>query len=272
VIRDPLVHFLLLGIAALFVVRFARNEEQGPAREEIVVTAEQVQRLSVRFEKTWNRKPTPAEQDRLIAAHLREEVFSREALAAGLGEGDELVRRHMRRKFETLIEDISGIAPPGEAELAAYYDLHADSYRASARLSFRHVYFSPSRRKTPQADARALLAKLRRNDDGAEAGDALRMVEPAFQSASQDEIARSFGEGFARDLLAVPAGDWAGPIQSGFGVHLVRVDEHAAGSRLPLADIRVRVEDDWRRERRESMFDDLFRKLSENYDISVERN
>jgi peptidyl-prolyl cis-trans isomerase C len=271
VIRDPLVHFLLLGAAAFFAVRFAQKEERGPAREEIVVTAEQVQQLSRRFEKTWNRKPTAAEQDGLIAAHLREQVFSREALAAGLGEGDELVRRHMRRKFETFIEDISSVAPPAEAELSAYYDLHADSYRASARLSFRHIYFSPSRRRTPQADARALLTKLRRDDDGTEAGDLLRMVEPAFQSASQDEIARSFGEGFARDLLAVPAGDWAGPIQSGLGVHLVRVDERLAGGRPPLADIRVRVEDDWRRERRDSMFDDLFRKLREKYDISVER-
>ena len=45
----------------------------------------------------------------------------------------------------------------------------------------------------------------------------------------QSDVARTFGEGFAKQLFAVEPGRWQGPIPSSFGVHFVFVDERSEG-------------------------------------------
>ena len=38
-----------------------------------------------------------------------------------------------------------------------------------------------------------------------------------------------FGDDFAGAVVALPVGDWQGPISSGFGLHLVKVTGQEAG-------------------------------------------
>ena len=48
-------------------------------------------------------------------------------------------------------------------------------------------------------------------------------------------------------LAGLDAADgWQGPLASGFGWHLVHLRSREQGAVPPLADIRKRVEDDWR--------------------------
>jgi parvulin-like peptidyl-prolyl isomerase len=45
-----------------------------------------------------------------------------------------------------------------------------------------------------------------------------------------DMIARDYGAEFAARIATLPLREWDGPVQSGFGAHLVRVD-----ARTPVA-------------------------------------
>src|SRR5664279_5358246 len=101
-IREPLLHFLLLGALIFLVVGRTHSSGSG---EKIVVTQRQLESVVVGFSRTWMRPPTQEEMQGLVDDYIREEVFYREAKAMGLDQDDIIVRRRMRQKLEFLSED-----------------------------------------------------------------------------------------------------------------------------------------------------------------------
>jgi hypothetical protein len=230
-LREPLVHFLLLG-AMLFGV-FALVGERGSARAgRIVVTPGHVEHLTVSFTRTWQRPPTAPELAGLIEDYIREEVLYREAVAMGLDRDDTMVRRRLRQKLEFLTEETAETAPPSDTELQAFLQQHADAFRVEPRLAFRHVFLSLDRRgDATDAAARQLLAQLITGaaaTDTAALGDPF-LLPPEFSLSSRSEIARLFGDAFAQQLQHLEPGRWAGPIKSGYGLHLVFLRERMDG-------------------------------------------
>jgi len=264
------MHFVLLGTALFAVYHFARGAQEVAAPDDIVVTRGEIERLVARFEKTWRRPPTAEEREGLIEARIREEVYYCEAIAARLDRDDAIVRRRMQQKLEFLLEDIAGGAEPTEADLREFIEAHPAAFMRDARVTFRHVYFNPSRGTTLEADVRTALARLESGEDQATVGDALRMVEPTFQDAPQRDVARTFGAGFAREVLRMPIGKWSGPVESGFGSHLVFLDKRTEGTLPELRDVRDAVAREWAVVRRRERNDALYRELRRKYAVTVE--
>ena len=85
-----------------------------------------------------------------------------------------------------------------------------------------------------------------------------------------DLVARDFGDGFAAALVKVPVGEWAGPIDSSFGTHYVRVSERTPAVNPPLVAVREQVAREWENERRLRARTDAYARLRGEYDVSVE--
>ena len=49
------------------------------------------------------------------------------------------------------------------------------------------------------------------------------------------QVESTFGADFARAIVALPEGEWPGPVTSGYGLHLVRVTGRKAGEMPALA-------------------------------------
>src|SRR5262249_3917788 len=79
-LREPLLHFLLLG-AALFVVFGLIGKVTST--EKIIISGEDVQKLIKGFEYDNKRSPTPKEVEKIIADEVRTEILSREAVKEG---------------------------------------------------------------------------------------------------------------------------------------------------------------------------------------------
>lgn len=266
--REPLVHFLLIG-AGLFLVFGLTQAPGGKALNRIVVDASQVEQLAAQFSRIWLRPPTEAEMVGLIKDHVRDEVYYREALAMGLDQNDPVIHRRMRQKLEFILEDLSAEELPGDALLTAYLRQHADQFRAEPQVSFRQQYLNPDKHPNLAADAQHMLAEL---NDGAEpdsVGDPT-MMQHEFTLATQSEIARSFGDAFARKVVELPPGVWTGPLFSGLGAHLVLVSERK-DERLPeLVEIRRQVEREYLAQRRQELKDMAYQKLLEGYQVDIE--
>ena len=58
--REPLVHFLLIG-AALFLIFSFLNDPVSENQKRIAVTPGQVEQLAANFSRTWMRPPTKDE-------------------------------------------------------------------------------------------------------------------------------------------------------------------------------------------------------------------
>jgi PPIC-type PPIASE domain len=273
-IREPLVHFLLLGAAIFFIA--GRSRSIGiSSGEKIVVTQSQIESIVVGFSRTWMRPPTQEEMQGLVDDYVREEVLYREAKAMGLDQDDIIVRRRMRQKFEFLSDDrVVRSGPPSEEELKAYLLQYADKYREEPRFTFEHIFFDREKHgKSPEPDAKAVLARLTGKNSAAidveKLGDAF-LLPFRFEKISAGETARLFGGNVAKQVAAVEPGIWTGPLESSYGLHLVRVDERLPGAAPPLANVREAVLRDLLNERRKQELDAQYAKLRARYTIVVE--
>jgi hypothetical protein len=267
-LREPLLHFLILG-AALFWVFDLTQETVQPGERRIVVTQDQVDQLATQFSRTWLRPPTADELDGLVERYVRSEIQYREALAMGLGQDDPYVRNRLALKLEFLLDDLSIEAEPSDAELQGFLDANAERFAQPARLTLRQVFLNPERHPDPGAEAQQLLGLLRNGADPDTLGD-VSMLAPALDTATTEEIARQFGQDFAGALVAVEPGRWAGPVRSPFGLHLVLVTQRQPARQPALAEVRDAVLAEWRDQRRRDAKEQAYRRLRERYEVVME--
>jgi hypothetical protein len=270
-LREPLLHFLVLG-AALFGLFSMIDKKDAEAPTKVVVSASRVATLADGFARTWRRPPTEQELQGLVEDYIRDEIFYREGRAAGLDRDDVVIRRRVRQKMEFLAEDMAA-AEPSDEQLAAYLASNPERFRTEDRLTFHHVFLSATRRGSAlDGDAKQIADTLARTSapvDTATIGDPFLLGEE-FREMSQSDVARTFGEGFAKQLSAVEPGRWQGPIPSSFGVHFAFVDERAKGSLPPLDTVREAVQREWLNARRIETEQKLYRTLRDRYQIVVE--
>jgi hypothetical protein len=272
-LREPLLHFLLLGIVIFAAYGFvSKRSSNEPGK--IVISAGQIKALAEGFSRTWRRPPTREEIEGLIRDRVREEVYCREAMAMGLDKEDTVIRRRLRQKIEFVTDDVVALAEPTENDLRAYLKAHVETFRIQQQFTFSHVYLNPERHAAHLAqDAAALLARLQKagaHADLSEMGDSF-VLEHKFQSLAASEIARQFGENFAAKLGELSLGQWHGPIESGYGVHLVWISERTEGRVPELTEVHDAVRREWANSRRLESNEKFYAELLKRYVVTIER-
>lgn len=261
-LRDPLCLFLLIG-AGVFVLYALMQDDET---RTITVTPAQVERFAALWRTQTGRTPSDAEMRALIDDHVREEILVREARRLRLDEGDVIVRRRLAQKLSLLSDDVSHLAAPDEAALVAYFEKHRQRYATPAVITFSHIYFSPDQREDAAADAARILATLD-PDAWRTTGDPF-MLGRTYAYANPLRVQKDFGDGFAAAVMAMPAdGTWRGPVESGYGFHLVRVDAHAPAQGADYASVASRVAADFDEERRQEAARAYFENLKASYTV-----
>ena len=268
VLKEPILHFLLIGIA-LFVV-YGKVATPDKAGTRIVISQSMQEDMAREFQARWSRPPGEQEMARLVVARVRDEIAYREGLALGLDRDDPVVKRRIRQKLEIVDEERIARDAPTDADLTAYLSRNAERFMQPAMITFDQIYFDGSGKPADveRAVAAARVAVMRGANS---AGLGQRTMLPGHvENMSLDLVARDFGADIAGRLATLPVGEWTGPIASGFGVHLVRVTAHAPAALPPLAAIRTQVAREWENERRTISLDENYRKLREKYDVVID--
>jgi parvulin-like peptidyl-prolyl cis-trans isomerase-like protein len=272
-IREPFMHFLFLG-AAIFVANHLISGRADSQPGKIVITQGQITSMVIGFSRTWQRPPTREELERLTRDRVREEVYSREAVAMGLDQDDPVIRRRLQQKLEFVTDDVAALAEPTDAELAAYLKAHTDVFHVDRKFTFSQVYLDPSKHSEHLAqDADQLLIHLQQKGcdvDLYSLGDAL-LLEHRFEAAPATEISRQFGNKFAAKLGDFPVRRWYGPVESGYGMHLVFMEERTEGRLPELAEVRDAVRREWCNASRLESNEKFFQSLLKHYDVVVEK-
>ena len=272
-LREPLLHFLLLGaviFAAYSVVSKRTSGEPG----KIVITQGQIAAMAESFVRTWQRPPTRRELEGLIRDRVQEEVYCREAMALGLDQDDSVIRRRLRQKMEFVTDDVAAQAEPTDAELNAYLSAHPDAFRVEWQFTFSQVYLNPERHGEHLArDTAQLLAKLNQAGGRADVsalGDPF-LLEHYFEATPASEIGKQFGEKFAANLSELSPGRWQGPVESGYGQHLVFVSGRTEGRVPELAEVRDAVSRDFANARRLEANRKFYEAMLKRYVVTIER-
>jgi hypothetical protein len=270
--REPLFHFLVAGVALFVLFRVLNGGDTGAPRD-IVITEARVEALAENFARTWMRPPTSEELRGLVEDYIAEEVYYREAIAMGLDGDDTVIRRRLRQKMEFISEGIATAAEPTDEQLQAYLAQHAEKFVEPSRLTFQQIFLSSEQRgEAVRRDAERLLAELtagRVAPDRQSLGDPT-LLPPTMEAAPPAEIANVFGTEFVEQIDEAPVGQWSGPVQSGFGLHLVRIDERKPGATPTLAEIRPIVVREWEAEQKQKTNAAFLAELRAKYDVRVE--
>lgn len=269
-LREPLVHFLIIG-AALFVISGFVDGPRQDGDKEIVIDEGQVQRLVEGWKATWRRPPTQEELSGLVDDYITEEVLYREALALGLDRGDMMIRRRLRQKMEFISEDFASELQPTEEDLQSYLEENSEYFRIDPEMTLTHIYLNPDRRKESiQRDSARLLTQLEQGGvQPANLGDPFPLGNE-FVDASLTEVMKNFGADFADAVQDLPVGKWTGPVRSGYGFHLVLVHERTEGRIPELGEVRDIVIREWTAARRREMNESFIRRLRERYTITLD--
>jgi hypothetical protein len=95
------------------------------------------------------------------------------------------------------------------------------------------------------------------------------MLQNYYPAASELEIRRQLGSGFAESVLALEPGQWHGPVLSGYGVHLVYVYEFQKAPAPLFADVEEPVLQNWQAEQQEAFNAEFYESLKKLYDIEI---
>lgn len=259
--REPLLHFVVLG-AVVFAV-YAAVEDSSV--EPLSLDGAPVDELVRDWKARTGAEPTPAQRARLEREWIEEEALYRRARELGLDETDTVVRRRLVQRMRFLIEDTTPVPEPDDAALEAWVDSHASDYGQPVHLSFEHRFFSRGKRGAHLvADAEAAARKLTASPESPVAGDPFPRGE-LFQDQAPAAIVRTFGSAFADRIADLPIGRWSGPIESSFGLHVVRVTSRREPAPPSLEAVRERARADWMYAERQRLNEQAVDRIIERY-------
>ncbi len=127
-----------------------------------------------------------------------------------------------------------------DRQVRSYIEQNRQRFLQPATVSFSHIFLSEKRGQGIEGEAKALLAQLR--SDFASSGMAEQFSDPfplglTFRAYPKSRIAARFDERFAEQVFGLDTGAWFGPIESPYGLHLVRIDEKQPPRMPPLRAI-----------------------------------
>jgi len=256
-LKEPLLWFFIVG-----GLLFGADQYFSDQPDQIIVTSNQRDRLSMLWQTQTGKPATISELDSLVERWIKEEVFYREALRLGLDKDDSIVRRRMVQKLGFLVEEVEDRNSQGE-QVKAYYDENIEKYSLPVRYSFSQIFFNQ------RSQQEGIRSELDNGVSWRELGDS-SMLNASFISKSEKEITASFGKLFTTQLFTLVQGDWVGPIRSSFGFHLVKLDRILPGEATPLAYIEKKVAADYQQSMRDAAIDTYYRELLEEYGVIYE--
>ena len=299
----PWLHFLVLGSCLFFFQRWLNPPPLpvvGPLAES------RVEGLKRQWFSTTGRLPADAQLQAMIVAELDREILFREALDLDihlydpvvrqrlirnmhflrLGEdkteeelykqalrmelhlGDEVVKRRLIQVMEQLLLSRYPPPVPTAQDIAAAFEQRREELRRPPRYSIEHLFFHRDR------TAEATAVRERIEAEGLSATEAREFSSPflpgyRFLAQSPAQLARNFGAGFVLNFeTAGPAaGQWLGPVESTYGLHLVWVEAVELARDARLDEVEAQLQRDLELERRRTALREAVAGLRKNYEV-----
>lgn len=283
-LRQPLVHFLLIGLGFFLLFRVF-GEENEIGSKTVIVNKEALMTYLQYRSKAFNAEvfeeklaSLPQEElDKMIQDYVREEVLYREAMAMGLDKEDYVIKNRMIQKVEFLNEGISDLAVNiTDEELKIFYEENKDKYYEPALVTFTHVFFKTDNRGDLEASqiAENTLNELNIKKvpfEKAPAHGERFYYNTNYVQKGRDYVASHFGEEMADAILEADPDPslWIGPLRSEYGYHLVLIVGKQEGLYPELEEIKERVLQDARYERKEEIKQQSIQAVIDNYTIEV---
>jgi len=233
-LREPLLHFVLLG-AALFAIDHAIATREDDPR--LIVVGPEVDDEAKRlFAASRGRAPNADELKALRDRWIDNEVLYREGLALRVDRGDTAIRERVIFKALSVVD--AGVKLPtiDDKQLRAWFEARHAKYDEPPRFDFQEAVAAGDASESAQ---RAFVEALNAGTPGdVRAG--LRM----FKGRPRENLVQSYGPEFAQALESAPIGQWrAQPSKE--GLRAIRLEAITPARPADFEVLRGVVLQDW---------------------------
>ena len=268
ILREPLIHFLLIG-GLLFYIYGQQNSGFEKKENSIVITQANLDRLVLQWKKKNFREPTKTDIDVLLEKYIHDEVMYREAIAMGLDKNDLVIRRRLSQKLEFLSSDIVDVVEPTQKELQVYLDNNSKRFMLPGKMSFLQIYIDVN--KHNKSYIKELYLELKKGTSYKKLGDDF-LLSKEFQNVTKHDISKIFGRAFSQELFSLHVDSWQGPIVSGYGLHLVKIQKREDEKIASLQSVKNIVRKEWKVTQRENVNRAIYENLKSQYSIKLPKD
>ncbi|NLF23206.1 MAG: hypothetical protein GX590_08590 [Lentisphaerae bacterium] len=170
----------------------------------------------------------------------------------------------IRKLYEA---ETSSIPPATEAEIAAYYDEHADQFTQDDEVTARHILIgSRDEDAAKKAEAKSKAEALRKQlIEGADFA-ALAAEHSDCPSKSDGGSLGSFGRGrmvpaFETAAFALETNAISEVVETPFGFHIIQVTDRQAGGKASLESVREKLASQLTAQKRNEVFEQVIEGL-----------
>jgi hypothetical protein len=257
--REPLLHFVVLGVLLFAVDRVMFTQADDP--RVIVVDASVDQQAIEVFRAARGRAPNEEELFALRRVWLDNEVLYREGLLMELDQGDKSIRERVIFKALSVIDAGTKLPAYDDEVLRKWFEGNRAKYDEPARFDFQEAVLSGD---TSEAASRSFAAALNAGDPG-EAQAGLRV----FNARPHANIVDNYGEPFARELESSPPGEWRA-LESRGGWRVIRLEAVTQAKPASFDNLRGVVLQDWTDATMSEQRSATVRALAKKYTIKTE--
>ena len=259
-VDEPLILFAIIG-GVLFAVHGLRKSDD--LIENIEIRPTTIRALQTMQQDLAGRPLTDSERENLVQGLIEDEVLMREAFRRELEKKDSRVRKRLLSVMRSTLDQ--PVAAPTRAELEAYFREHQSRYLSGETITFDHVFLSFGSAQEPD-DPAELLASLRAGADHMQLGE-FEIFGRILRDRSQVELRRTLGDDFAKQVFALPLGQWHGPIDSRHGMHFVRVTDKRDPAAPSFEQLEEYLRQDWMFRKRRALQTAKIAEMQKRYRI-----
>lgn len=257
--REPLLHFLLLGVLLFAVDHFIAGRSDDPRTIQVDAKVDGEARQV--FKAARGREPNEEELYALRRVWLDNEVLYREGLALQVDKGDTAIRERVIFKALSVIDAGLKLPPVDEKILREWFEKNRAKYDEPARFDFEEAVLAGEPAET---ELRAFAAALNAGNPG-DANAGLRV----FKGRPHANLVQSYGEEFAKALEAAPVGEWRVLPTSG-GLRVMRLQVLAQPKPAVFENLAGVVRHDWTDAVMAEQRTTAVRALAKKYTVKVE--
>ncbi len=283
ILKDPLVHFLALGLGLFVLFDLVASDEAMYDSKVINVDRDSLLTFVQYRSRAFEPQAAAArldglseeELDRLIADYVREEALHREAQALGVDKNDYIIKRRMIQSIEFITDGfVTAAVDVSDDEIAAHYKANREDYYVSPFVTFTHVFLDGERRSRDETLALATAKLEELNGRQVQFSDAPRHGDrfPYFVNYVERDpqfVVSHFGTAMAQSVFELEPSEatWHGPFESEYGMHLVLLTRKTEGRYPELAEIEAGIRDDAEREAIAALKDKALQAIVDTYEV-----
>ena len=257
--REPLVHFLVIGALLFTIDYFIAGSDDDPRTINVDAAVDNHARQI--FSQARGREPNEEETYALRRVWLDNEVLYREGLALGVDKGDTAIRERVIFKMLSVVNADLKLPPIDDKGLRKWFEQNRTRYDEPARYNFQEAVLTGDR---SEATVRAFVETLHKGMPG-ELQAGLRV----FKGRPYPTLVQGYGQEFATALAESPPRKWSAlPTREGWrAVHLESISPPKRAEFDPLRGV---VLQDWSDAMMAEQRTDAVRALTRKYTVTVD--